>query len=68
MTFTLILILNLVLDIAILGTLSFVMSRAAKLRPHGEIPLAPVSSRRQATVEPARARREPAVSTARQAA
>lgn len=34
MTFTLILILNIVLDVAIIGAVAFVMSRAAKLTPH----------------------------------
>jgi hypothetical protein len=34
MTFTLTLILNVILDVAILGTLGFVMSRPAKLTPH----------------------------------
>jgi hypothetical protein len=34
MTFTTMLILNVVLDVAILGGLAFVMSRAAKLTPH----------------------------------
>jgi hypothetical protein len=36
MTFTLTLILNVVLDVAILGTLAFVMSRPAKLTPHAD--------------------------------
>jgi hypothetical protein len=34
MTFTAILILNAVLDLAIVGALTFTMSRAAKLEPH----------------------------------
>jgi hypothetical protein len=36
MTFTLALILNVVLDVAILGTLAFVMSCPAKLTPHAD--------------------------------
>jgi hypothetical protein len=36
MTFTLMLILNIVLDIGILAALAFVMTRPAKLTPHGE--------------------------------
>jgi hypothetical protein len=35
MTFTLMLILNIVLDLGILATLAFVLTRPAKLRPHG---------------------------------
>jgi hypothetical protein len=34
MTFTLILILNMVLDVVILTALAFVMSRAGRLSPH----------------------------------
>lgn len=34
MTFTLILIANIVLDVALLGLLAFVMTRPAKLAPH----------------------------------
>jgi hypothetical protein len=34
MTFTLILIANIVLDVALLGGLAYVMSHAAKLTPH----------------------------------
>lgn len=34
MTFTLILIANIVLDVALLGLLAFVMSHPAKLTPH----------------------------------
>jgi hypothetical protein len=47
MTFTLTLILNVVLDVAILGTLAFVMSRPAKLTPHADS--TPSRTRRQRT-------------------
>lgn len=36
MTMTLVVILNVVLDVAILGALAFVMSRPARLTPHAE--------------------------------
>jgi hypothetical protein len=36
MTMTLVVILNVVFDAAILGALAFVMSRPAKLTPHAE--------------------------------
>jgi hypothetical protein len=44
MTFTLILTLNIVLDITIVGALAFLMSRPKKLTPHGpEALVAPVA-------------------------
>jgi hypothetical protein len=48
MTFTLILTLNLVLDVAIIATLAFVMSRAGKLTPNGAVS-APQAARARAS-------------------
>jgi hypothetical protein len=45
MTITLVVISNVVLDVAILGALAFVMSRPAKLTPHAEA--GPVRSPRE---------------------
>ena len=55
MTMTLAVILNVVLDVAILGVLAFVMSRPAKLTPHAEIGPAP-SPRERVARDRARAR------------
>jgi hypothetical protein len=38
MTLTLIITMNVVLDIALLGGLAFAMSRPARLTPHGKAP------------------------------
>jgi hypothetical protein len=65
MTFTLMLILNIVLDIGILAALAFVMSRPARLRAHGEQPAAQAVTRRRVADEPARARGERAGSPLR---
>jgi hypothetical protein len=43
MSFTLMLILNIVLDVGILGLLAFVMTRPAKLTPHAQPDIASVS-------------------------
>ena len=56
MTFTLMLILNIVLDVAILGALAFVMSRPAKLGPH-RIGVAQVAAPKAAGAERERPRR-----------
>jgi hypothetical protein len=49
MTLTLILTLNIVLDITIVGTLAFVMLRPTKLTPHGpEALVAPIAPTPQA--------------------
>jgi hypothetical protein len=53
MTFTLILILNLVLDVAILTALALVMSRAGRLSPH-RIGVAQVARPKQRWAEPER--------------
>jgi hypothetical protein len=37
MTFTLVVILNVVLDVALLGLLAFVMRHPARLKPHAEV-------------------------------
>jgi hypothetical protein len=47
MTFTTMLILNVVLDIVIISALAFVMSRPAKLTPHAE-PMTARTARRRA--------------------
>jgi hypothetical protein len=62
MTFTLMVLLNVVLDIAILGALAFVMSRPARLRRHGEAVPATATPRRRTSRD--RERTQPAVSTA----
>jgi len=58
MTFTLMLILNIVLDVLVVAGLAFVMSRPARLRPHGGDVAARAPSRRRSEQEPARARGE----------
>lgn len=61
MTFTLILTLNIVLDVAILGALAFVMSHSRKLTPHGESAPATVAPATQPARERARSGRRPAL-------
>ena len=58
MTFTLMLVLNIVLDLGIVAALAFVMSRPAKLRPHGVEPAGQAARRRPVTGEPAQVRGE----------
>jgi hypothetical protein len=58
MTFTLILILNLVFDVAILGLLALVMSRPAKLTPHSYEAFERVPAARRAARERAHGRGE----------
>jgi hypothetical protein len=64
MTLTATLILNIVLDVAILGALAFVMSRPSKLTPHGADAAPAAPGRRQAH-ERAHARGERAASPLR---
>jgi hypothetical protein len=49
MSFTLVLILNIVLDVGIVGALAFVMSRPANLTPHARVEPATGSRERSAT-------------------
>jgi hypothetical protein len=49
MSFTLMLILNIVLDVGILGLLAFVMTRPEKLTPHAQLDIASVSPELPAT-------------------
>ena len=49
MTFTLMLILNIVLDVGIVAALAFVMSHPRKLTPHAQLHDAPVTAERPAT-------------------
>ena len=56
MTFTLMLILNIVLDVGIVAALAFVMSHPRKLTPHAQVH-APVTPERPST-ERARPRRD----------
>jgi hypothetical protein len=51
MTFTLMVVLNIVLDIGILGALAFVMTRPGRLTPHGETAAVPAGSRPRAVTE-----------------
>ena len=58
MTFTLMLVLNIVLDLGIVAALAFVMSRPVKLREHGVQPAARAARRRPVAGEPAQVRGE----------
>jgi hypothetical protein len=65
MTLTIALTLNILLDIAIVGTVAFVMSRAARLTPHRTAPVAlpfqrsPIPPRHKSTYHTATAIRTP---------
>jgi hypothetical protein len=61
MTATTMIILNVVLDIALLALLAFVMTRALKLTPHRAANAARSATRQRRRVPPTRVRRETAL-------
>jgi hypothetical protein len=58
MTFTLMLILNIVFDVAIVGTLAFVMTRPKNLTPHAQVEVVSVASPERPATERIRPRED----------